>query len=666
MKLQGCLGAILTAWVMLAPAIAAEQSTYVTPTSGPMSMSTFAGTHLNPALRAIASCHNGASAPANGPSGAPLAYQCWVDTTANPSLYKIYDGASWITLGAINTSTHTWAPYLTGGVSGGVPYFATSNLMGSSALLAQYGFVVGGGAGAAPATITACSDDQIAFGRTGNSPLCRTVSGDITFATGVSAIGANKVVNSMLATMTANTTKCNATAGTANPTDCSGATMRTNLGLVIGTNVQAWDADLDCITAISSTGLISRTGAGTCAVRTVTAPAAGITVSNGDGVSGNPTLVLANDLAALEGLSGTGIARRTGTDAWSVGTAVANSELATMGAYTLKGNATGSVAVPTDIDVTALTLKASPVSGDVVLIQDSAASNAFKKTTVGALSSAGSVASIAGNTGAFTLANGIDNSGNQIQLTAARRTLPTVCVINSTAAVTCANGSSQANNGTYTTSANVLWIEIEMVGGGGGGAGSGTTPGNGGGGNPSTWGTGPILNALGGGGGTGTSGGTPQTPTGGYLNLAGNAGQPASGATTANPGGDGGAGPFGGAGKGGAAGAGPGQAAQANTGGGGGGGGVNTTPNGGAGGASGAYVRAIINSPLSSYSYTVGTGGVAGTTGASGAAGAAGGSGIIIVREHYGSWLMMAMAGLVPIPRRRAANDNGERRRRAA
>jgi hypothetical protein len=41
-------------------------------------------------------------------------------------------------------------------------------------------------------------------------------------------------------------------------------------------------------------------------------------VSNGNGVAGNPTLALANDLAALEALSGTStIYYRSGTDAWS-------------------------------------------------------------------------------------------------------------------------------------------------------------------------------------------------------------------------------------------------------------------------------------------------------------------------------------------------------------
>lgn len=47
-------------------------------------------------------------------------------------------------------------------------------------------------------------------------------------------------------------------------------------------------AILDAIAALSSTGIIARTGSGTVAVRTVTA-GDGIAVTNGDGVSGNPT-----------------------------------------------------------------------------------------------------------------------------------------------------------------------------------------------------------------------------------------------------------------------------------------------------------------------------------------------------------------------------------------
>lgn len=86
----------------------------------------------------------------------------------------------------------------------------------------------------------------------------------------------------------------------------------TNPAGVAGDPTLALANDLAAYEGLSSTGLVARTGDGTAAVRTITAPAAGITVSDGNGVSGNPTLALANDLAALEGLASTGMIVRTG------------------------------------------------------------------------------------------------------------------------------------------------------------------------------------------------------------------------------------------------------------------------------------------------------------------------------------------------------------------
>ncbi len=112
--------------------------------------------------------------------------------------------------------------------------------------------------------------------------------------------------------------------------------------------------DLAALEGLSSTGIAVRTATDTWAQRTLTAPAAGITVTNGNGVSGNPTLALADDLNALESLSGTGIARRTGTSTWTTGTTVSNAELATAADGTIKSNISGGVAAPSDNTISAV------------------------------------------------------------------------------------------------------------------------------------------------------------------------------------------------------------------------------------------------------------------------------------------------------------------------
>lgn len=79
--------------------------------------------------------------------------------------------------------------------------------------------------------------------------------------------------------------------------------------------LQYQSTNLDNLSAMSTNGFINRNGT-TYTTRSLTAPAAGITISNNDGTAGNPTFALANDLGALEGLSGTGLAARTAADTW--------------------------------------------------------------------------------------------------------------------------------------------------------------------------------------------------------------------------------------------------------------------------------------------------------------------------------------------------------------
>lgn len=77
------------------------------------------------------------------------------------------------------------------------------------------------------------------------------------------------------------------------------------------------DATLNSLAAYNTNGFLVQTAADTFAGRSLTAPAAGFTITNNDGVAGNPTFVLANDLSALEGLASTGIAVRTAADTWA-------------------------------------------------------------------------------------------------------------------------------------------------------------------------------------------------------------------------------------------------------------------------------------------------------------------------------------------------------------
>lgn len=211
------------------------------------------------------------------------------------------------------------------------------------------------------------------------------------------------------------------------------------------------------------------------------------------------------------------------------------------------------------------------------------------------------------------------------------------------------------DSGTWTpVFSSPSYIEIEMCGSGGGGAGSsgtnGANPGSAGFAGSQDTSFGPITARFGNGGiggitNQGALGGLPtvSSPAISIVSNTGGSSEPGDVGIvgTAFKGGLGGTNAFGGSGPGGASellsgGPSAGYSAISNTGGGGGGGGGASGGYAGDGGSAGAYIRAIIVSPASSYSWTVGFGGVGGLGGASGGMpGGPGGSGIIIVTEYY-------------------------------
>lgn len=107
--------------------------------------------------------------------------------------------------------------------------------------------------------------------------------------------------------------------------------------------------DLAAIEALAGTGIAVRSAANTWVQRSLAAPAAGFTITNPAGVAGDPTFVLANDLASLEAFAGTGatgLAYRSGVDTWAQVTIGANLGFA---AGTL-GSAMGTAATHADTD----------------------------------------------------------------------------------------------------------------------------------------------------------------------------------------------------------------------------------------------------------------------------------------------------------------------------
>ena len=208
-----------------------------------------------------------------------LAYDSNLQSFVNTFSLPTTDGTASQVLGTNGSGTLSFIT-VSGGGGGTVTSVDVSG--GTTGLTTSGGPIVGSG------TITIAGTLAVANGGTGSttSSGARTNLGLGTMATqnsnsvsitGGSLSGVSISFGSPLAVASGGTGASDA------------ATARTNLGLAIGTNVQAYDADLAAVAGLSTTGIMVRTGSGTAATRTLTA-GTGIGITSADGVSGNITI----------------------------------------------------------------------------------------------------------------------------------------------------------------------------------------------------------------------------------------------------------------------------------------------------------------------------------------------------------------------------------------
>jgi hypothetical protein len=178
------------------------------------------------------------------------------------------------------------------------------------------------------------------------------------------------------------------------------------------------DADMDGLAAMSGTGFVSRTAANTYAQRTlVTSPAtgSGITVTQGDGVAGNPTINIlsastnaANNLVLRDGSGGFAAGAVNVVTLAASSNATVGGTLGVTGVTTLTGllNANGGIAVDTNNFT---------VNGTTGAVSTASTLNADGAVTFGdtlTVTDATTLQTTLGVTGATTLSSTLGVTGN--------------------------------------------------------------------------------------------------------------------------------------------------------------------------------------------------------------------------------------------------------------
>ena len=285
------------------------------------------------------------------PSAAATAGGMRYNTTVSQMEYS--NGATWVTLatgGATVSSFQTSLSGLTpststtgavtlagtlGGASGGTGVNNGTDTITTAGNVNFGGTVTTVGNFSTAGAFSTAGGDAVVLNTTGATSVTLPTSGTLLTTADTTNYVSSFSAGTTGFTPNSATTGAVALAGTLNPTHGGTGVATFSSGDVLyasaanvwsagakGTvsGVQAWDAALDALAAKTSTGILVQTAANTYSSVSLVAPAAGITISDPDGVAGAPTFALADDLAQVEGLTGVGYTVRQTGGTWTTRT----------------------------------------------------------------------------------------------------------------------------------------------------------------------------------------------------------------------------------------------------------------------------------------------------------------------------------------------------------